>query len=145
MADPLSIASACLSIVDASLRLSDRIRAVVHLWRHAPTEIIALHNEISDLTVVLDHCRMAVRNIQATDIQAGRTGTPDVPADLGQQLRKVETILSQLEGFLDELMAIPGLRKRFQWVKRSSFASTKKDEIRDVRMRINDMLAAHNA
>lgn len=144
MADFLSISSACLSIVDATVRLSGRIKGVIHLWMHAPMEIIALHNELSDLAVVLDYGRMAAFDIQTTEIQVGLASTPNVSADLGRQLKTAEVILSQLDSFVNELMAIPKIKKRFRWVTRGSFASTKKDELRNVRMRINDIFAAYN-
>ncbi|KAK3321994.1 ankyrin repeat-containing domain protein [Apodospora peruviana] len=138
MADPLSIIAGVLGTLDASIRLAERLGNLVQGWKNAPTEIYALYNEISDLSVVLDHARTAQKTLVCAE--AGeRAGT-----DLGQLLGTAQNTMAALEGLLDELMAIPRLKKRVQWIRRKSYIIAKKDELKEARAKITDVLVSHN-
>lgn len=138
MADPLSITAAVLGTLDASIRISGKLGDLVQVWKDAPAEIYALYNEISDLSVVLDHARMARKSLVFAD-PGGKVGT-----DLGRLLGTAQNTTTTLEELLNEMMALPRFKKRALWVKRKSSIATKKDELREVRSKINDILVAHN-
>lgn len=148
MADPLSICSATLSIIDASVRLSGRLRGVVKLWKDAPAEILALQDEILDLSVVLGHARSASEDTSTT--AALRTAyyqharNTNVHVDLERELRNIGDLLKGVDEFVSRLLEMRNIRKRWSWVKGSSaFAIAKKEQIREVRLRVSEIFTAY--
>lgn len=53
MADPLSVASGLVAVIGASTACAKQLSAIVRSYRDAPGEILALTNEVSDMSVVL--------------------------------------------------------------------------------------------
>ncbi|KAG6361011.1 hypothetical protein INS49_009230 [Diaporthe citri] len=78
------------SALDSSMRLSARTNDVVESWHHAPPLMYALHNEISDLVVVLDNTSAAAE--VATSREHAK-----LLDDLGKPLVEARRLLAAVE------------------------------------------------
>lgn len=53
MADPVSLAASVITVISACAACAKQLDGLRRGFRHAPVEILALSNEISDMSVVL--------------------------------------------------------------------------------------------
>lgn len=139
MANPFSI-SGIIGVFDVGIQASTRLSDVIRTLENAPQEILATHNELSDLTVVLDHARNACQTVQASANQYDI----EFAAALNEQLQKAQGHLNDLETIMNKLLGIRESKKRLKWLRQNSKATTSKDQLRSVRMKISELLQAHH-
>ena len=90
MADPLSITASIIAVIGAAEGVSKTLAKIKNI-RNAPSEVLALVNEVSDLRIVLgDVERYIIRDT---------TGTYRSP----EQLRTMSTLVTRASGHLLEL------------------------------------------
>ncbi|KAK4200931.1 ankyrin repeat-containing domain protein [Triangularia verruculosa] len=140
MADPLSIASGVASLLNVAGRTATCLYEFQQDLKHGPDLILALSNEVSDLILVLDRINEAQETLQ---MLARQESTGYVSA-LGTQLDKVREVLSRLEALAASLSKQKRSMQRIKWCLRQNKAAVLKSEVREVRLRINEIMMAHN-
>ena len=141
MADPLSILAGVGSLINATTRISTGLQKLHGGLKNGPDLIIALSNEISDLTLVLDQTHCAQDAL-------GRFN-PDDSASfvvaLKLQLDRAQDLLSKLDSLSKALLKRKRSVQRVKWVLHDSKAAALKSEVREARLRIHEILTAHHA
>ncbi|KAK3372296.1 hypothetical protein B0H63DRAFT_550805 [Podospora didyma] len=140
MPEPLSIVVGVGSLVNATTRISSCLQKLYQGLKNGPDLIIALSNEIVDLTLVLDQTQRANDN-------SGRLKSDDSAAfvdALQSQLDKAQDLISKLETLSKSLLKRKRSVQRVKWLLNDSKATALRDEVREVRRRIYEILTAHN-
>ncbi|KAK3080044.1 hypothetical protein LTS18_003269 [Coniosporium uncinatum] len=142
MVEPFSIISAAAGLFDVSLRTSTTIHSICKDIKNAPALLAALSNEIVDLGVVLN----TIVHAKRTEAEKGGGIVEEVgfAAAVDAQLGRGRTILKDLTRMIDELNAKNTTIKRVQFALKKNRAAALKDQLRDVRGQLNDILMAHN-
>lgn len=128
------------SALELGVSLSGRANAVIEAWHDTPPLMYALHNELSDLIVVLDNTHSAT---EVSRLSAG-TGPDELLSDLEQHLTRANQLLAQAEGLVAELLAAPGVRQRRRVLSRNGQTASLKDRLRDARVSLHNCLLLHN-
>jgi hypothetical protein len=141
MAEAFSTFSAALSILDVSGRISAMVTDLIRNWNKAPTLILALSNEMSDLKILMDRVRDAGQTVRGSNTQLNTEFT----FALDVQLQKATDYLGELEKLVDDLNRGKLIERRNKWLLKKSTAAKLQTQLRDVRLRINELLVVHNA
>ncbi|KAK3371177.1 hypothetical protein B0T24DRAFT_306629 [Lasiosphaeria ovina] len=141
MAEPLSMLAGIASLITTTTRISGALHKIHRGLKNGPELLLALSNEIADLTLVLDQTQRAqdrLGQLSSDDSTAGA-------AILKSQLDKAHNVLSKLDKLSADLLKRKRSLQRVKWVLHESKATTLKDEMREVRRRIHEILTANNA
>jgi len=142
--DPVSIVALAATVLEIGIRVSGHLGNVVATWKSADPVILALANEISDLTVVLDHMNCAWKRIR--DIS-----DPNDASDVGflgafnGALLQAELHLQELERVIIETGSLGNLKRKYKWLRNSAVAKDMQAKLRDVRLRLTELLITYNA
>ena len=98
--DPLSITAALVLFLAFSSSCASQFRRVIRDVNHAPDEILALFNKMSDLNILLSDLEVASREIQNS---GPRHFGHDVNHTINNQLGKAKVTLVQLQTCASEL------------------------------------------
>lgn len=128
------------SALEFCMRLSSRTDAVIESWHGTPPLMFALHNEVSDLVVVLDGTRAATE-IAGLDASKQHARLLD---DLEIPLTETYRILTAVEDLVVELVEARDGRTRGRVLIKDGKAATFKDRLRGVRIVLHDCLLLHN-
>jgi hypothetical protein len=140
--DPLTIIVSAASLLEVGMKISKEVDGIIKLWTTASPVIYALHNEISDLNVVLDYMSHAWN---AVNIKAnGAKFDNHFLKAFNAQLEQAEDLLGQLDRLVTELRAASSFKMKLKWMKKNSRAAELQGKLRDVRSRLSELLAAYN-
>ena len=139
MAEIMGIAAAAIGILNTGAKASVRLRQTFKTWINAPEELLALHNEVEDLRVVINQISIAGTAVEAVS-QQDATFTKA----LREQIDKAGVYLESLELLLDDISKIKKYKKRYRWVRQEGKVELRKGQFRNVRERIQALLVAHN-
>lgn len=138
--DPFSVAAGVVGVLDSGIRLASGLRSLIETWRASVPEILSLHNEVADLNVILHRTEAARLGVLLT-----ATKQDAVFAEaLMDHLQQAESHLLAIEKLVAHVRSLVGSRRRFEWLRQKSRAERMKRDLRRVRVRINDLLLAHN-
>jgi len=140
--DPLSIIASAASILELGLKVNKGVHGIVKTWKSASPVLFAIHNEISDLNVVLDHMTNAWMNVHAK-ADDSKYDAHFLKA-LHSELDQAERLLGQIDQMVQELRAMSSLRMKFKWLSRNSRVTVTQGMLKDVRMRISELMLAYN-
>jgi hypothetical protein len=140
--DPLSIIVSVATLLDVGMRVSREMNSVIKTWKTATPTIFALHNEISDLNVVLDHMSHTWQTIRANT--SGTKYDRNFLAAFEDNLTQAEHLLQKTESFVLELKSLSSLKMKYKWLRKNSVAEELKDQLREVRVRLGELLAAYS-
>ena len=135
MADPLSIIAGIIAVIGAAQsvgRTLNRIRDITN----APNEVLALSNEISDLTVVLKNVETYVTSADGAAI------SPENLEHLSVLARRAQSTLAQLERIMHNHLPEPGgaIRRgsllRLQWALLKPNVDGLRVDLRDIKLSI---------
>ena len=147
MADPLSITASIISIIGAADTVRRTLNKVKTL-KNAPADVLALHAEISDLTVVLDDVNFYIADISETEeastisrrlqclaklLDRAKTYVLDLDSILHYQLVR--------NGSLDEGFKV----SRVEWLRAKSTVESIRHRLRDVRQNIAMQMMSINS
>lgn len=138
MAEVFGVVAAVVGVVDVGSRVSARLRDITHTWKHAPAEILALSNEVTDITVVLHHTKDACNSTKAVSADSA------LAKDLDKYINTARSILTELNNILDQLASTRSLRKKVKWIQLKDVVLSKKNELKSTRTEIRELLRAHN-
>lgn len=128
------------SALEFCMSLSSRTDAVIESWHGTPPLMFALHNELSDLIVVLDSTRAATE-IAGLDVSKQHSR---LLVDLRNPLTEAYRILTTVEDLVVELVEARDGKTRGRVLSRDGKAATFKDRLRGVRILMHDCLLLHN-
>ncbi|KAI5459667.1 ankyrin repeat-containing domain protein [Mariannaea sp. PMI_226] len=111
--------------------------------RNAPDLIRALANEAQDISVVLTRLEETKELSKDAGFNAPHHTT--LLADLETQLQQAKKILANIDNLGQALAGEPSTRKRVKWYLKRSRASELQKDLKKVRLRINELLVAHNS
>ena len=90
--DPLSITAGSLAFLSAGGKVVEQLKKLITL-RHAPDELLALNNEVSDICSVIHDTEDLLR-------RQLENGAASVPPDLTRALERSKASVEALEKFL---------------------------------------------
>ena len=135
MADPLSVIASIIAVIGAAESIGKAVNRIRDMT-NAPDEVLALSNEISDLTVVLKHVETY---ITAADCAV-------IPLENLQHLsvlaKRAQSRLAQLEQIMPNHLPEPGganwrsSLRRPQWALLKSKADRLRVDLRDIKLSI---------
>ncbi|KAM0431447.1 hypothetical protein ACHAPT_005424 [Fusarium lateritium] len=142
MAEAISVIASVAGLLDVTTRAFSALHNLQSQLRNAPDLIRALSNEAADLGVVLAR----VDDARKTTMAAGLNTLDGTTAlvNLEVQLLKAKSILSDLDELAKKLLGENMTLKRVKWCLKKSRASEIQTRLKEVRLRINELLAAHN-
>jgi len=103
---------------------------------------LTLSNELADIAVVLARLDDTRKTLEA-DASNSPTDVEFLGA-LNDNLRKAGSLLQELEVLSNKLVVCSTRRKRIRWLLEKSKAAELQASLRDVRLRINELLVARN-
>ena len=137
MADPLSVITSVVTLLDTGTKCAKHLRRVVQDFRHADDELTALSNETNDLNVVLTEVEYACQAIK----NAGTLPQTQVIDALRIQLDRARRKLVELET-LTRLLLPPGSIKanKLAWISKKATARRLQVDLRDLRHSLHALL-----
>jgi len=136
--EPITIIATLGSLVKLSWELNRKLNKFTHTWKTTSGAILAINNEISDLTVVLDHARTAQLSVFRSD-----ENSTFVPA-LQCQLEQAERLLLQLDDFIAKIEQEVGFKRKWKWLLKNPKVAEFQHGLRGVRERICELMTAYN-
>ena len=119
--DPISILGTALTALEIGTRLTVALGKLIHSWKSAPLEILALHNDVSDLNVVLNQIRNALRTAEDNPLH-----DEEFSAIVTGQLVLAKALMDELATEVGDLQLVRGPKRRLRWLRHGS-AIEKKD------------------
>ena len=142
MSDPLSVVASVASLLDIGARTAKHLRRVIHSFRHADDELIALSNEVNDIRVVLTE----VENTSQVTTILPRTQLIDA---LETQLDRAKTKFTELEILIQSLSQLQpsGVieTKKLAWLSKKTTAQRLQQDLKDIRQKIHGLLGIATA
>jgi len=140
MVEPLSIAASALGALDVGARVSTGILDIIRKWKNAPHEIVALHNEITDLRVVLDQM------VYAYQILSDGLAYQDAGfvAAVHDHLEKALCYLKSLQTFSMELQHLKGARRWKRWLGSQNEVNSMRANLNIIRTELSQLFLAQN-
>ncbi|KAI1358912.1 hypothetical protein F5Y08DRAFT_94250 [Xylaria arbuscula] len=141
MVDPFSILAGAVGVTDVAVKTSMKLRSLISDFRDAPSLILALSNEVTEMRVVLERVKESQRAVQSLH-------NPQYDAAflaaLNDQLTKAHTITMDLESLVTTLSTGNSPTERFRWLRKKKNAADLNGKLKAVRERMNELLVAYN-
>lgn len=128
------------SALELCMSVSRSTNAAIESWNNTPPLMYALHNEISDLVVLLDSTRAATEGA-GLDASKEHAGLLD---DVEQPLAEAVRLLTSVQYLVAELLAARDERTRARVLSKNDQAASFQNCLRDVRTRLHNCLLLHN-
>ncbi|KAK5659560.1 hypothetical protein OQA88_762 [Cercophora sp. LCS_1] len=138
--DPLTAITAITQLLDISARTSSGLHHLYRSFKNGPDIILALSNEVADLSLVLDSIHGAKRSLMRLKGSEHRRFVDT----LTSQLAQAEETLAKIDSITRKLLRQGRSAQRVRWILYQSKAALLKDEMREVRRRINELMTAEN-
>jgi hypothetical protein len=138
--DPRAATAGFTSTLEFGMSLSFRSNAVIDSWHETPPLMCALHNELSDLVVVLDNTRAAAE----TAALDPKSNSSELLTDLEKHLVEVFRVLQVVDLLVAELLAASDGKQRWRILSKTGRAAGFQDRLRDVRTTLYSCLLTHN-
>ena len=147
--EPITILATVGSVVKMSYELGRKTEHLIRVWKMASPALLAINNEIADLTVVLDHMRRAQAAVLSVadedDGSKAASLNRDFVLALDTQLKDAWKSLEQFDNFIADVEKRQGqFKRKWRWVMKSPLVPEYQRKIRGARERISDLLAAYN-
>ena len=146
MADPLSITASVIAIIGAAegvTKIFEKLRNI----ENAPSELLALFNEVADLTLVLRSVQNFIRSQNAHGPQISQ----DQLQHLSELVDKAKNKVLQLEEFMEYRLVKPDSTSknikvaRQEWMKAKRTIKEFKQNLRDIRQNITTHMIVINS
>ena len=155
--DPLSLATACVTLIDAAAKTSTGIITFVHSYHGARSDLITMNNELSELRTVLELLKdTVVKTIDSVIPERLQARVVSIIDNCVAVVTKIDDILDRHRGGLGAAkwavagkMEIAGLRTGLEAHRQSlhlalelvsiTLVKTVKDDTAVIRMEVHDM------
>lgn len=138
MADPFSVIAGVLGTLDASTRLASKATKIILTLKNAPSDILALANELEDLRVILDEAETARWRLEKEAV-----GSPTMVAALRAELNNARSQIDELGEIVDRTWEMKAQR-RVTWLRKQGDIGRRMTSLRLCRERLRDLLTTHN-
>ena len=144
MADPLSVTASIIAVLGAAEGVSKTLAKIRNL-RHAPEELLALINEVSDLRIILGDVQNYVRD------NAGFPALQDTLQHLSVLLNRGKEKLLQLDELVQYRLTKPESVtdqikvSRREWARAKTTIDTFRQDLRDIRLNIITQMVVMNS
>lgn len=138
--DQIATSAGVASALEFCMSLCSRTDAIIESWHSTPPLMFALHNELSDLVVVLDSARAAA---ETAVLDNGKQHT-EFFSELKQPLTEAFRLLTVVEDLTAKLLEARDGRARGSVLSKDGKTATFKNRLRDVRIALDDCLLLHN-
>ena len=139
MADPFSVFASVTSVLDISTRCAKRLYKLIQEFRHAPTELLALSNKVTDLRTVLLEVEGAFTNIASTGASQRSQATLKVHLDgVRMKLIELEALIGSLSCTLPSGTTVVD---NFGWLRSRATVNKLPKSIKDARKNIHLVLS----
>ena len=147
--DPITAVGAAagsLKVAEIAIRLTQIVTQTFRTWRNAPDELLALHNSIVFLGVLLGRVKETCLTIQesATDSKKPEIN-PEVQKALEHQLGLATACLERLTGLSERLSVGGKAVQRARWVRLRSTVVEETRRIREIHRDIDSVLTSYVA
>ena len=141
MADPLSITASIIAILGAAEGVTKMVGKIKGI-QDAPTELLALLNEVADLTLVLRHVQNFTRSQSARSPQSLQDQCQHLSALVDRAREKVLRLEELIEYKLVKPDSTPESIKisRLEWAKARRPLKEFQQSLRDIRQNISTHL-----
>jgi hypothetical protein len=143
--DPLSVAAFAVTVLQVGISVSVQINGVITTWKTADAVLLALANEASDLNLVLDHTYRAWQGIAECESQLPAARDETLSGTLASSLEQADTLLRRLQTLILDIGSRPRTRRRYAWLQRHSLTADLQGDLRNVRLRLTELLLANSA
>jgi hypothetical protein len=130
--------SAALSILDTSTKASTSLAALCIKLKNAPDLILALSNEVSDLRLVLDSFHDAQEVVGR--LQSGQKA--GFQTAINVQLERAEILLAELNVLITRLNSKTKSMKRIYWCLEEANAIKLKNDLKEMRAQLQEIMVA---
>jgi hypothetical protein len=145
--DPLSITASAASLLSFSGSCAKYLRKLIHTVRNAPTEILALTNELADLNVLLADVNNTSQAIERAPVRS--QADSDFLNALSAQLAKAESKIEQLHALAYSLSTRTNdgdtKFQRYIWLKKKSSAIRIQQELAEIRQSLSLLFTSNTA
>ena len=145
MADPLSLGASIIAVLGAADSVGKTL-AKIRIFRNAPEEFLALLNEVSDLTIILNNVESYVIGI------ARRTVSPQAQlVHMSSLIERERLLLLQLEQVMTQRLSRSisssgrGILSRSEWVRSKVDIERIRQDIREARINIMAQMVTVNS
>ena len=143
--DPLSIAAFAATVLEVGIRVSGQVNGAITTWKTTDVVLLALSNETSNLNLVLDHMYRAWQEIAECESQLPATRDETLSSTLASLLEDADKLLRRLQTLILDIGSRPRTRRRFTWLQKQSLATDLQGDLRNVRLRLSELLLANSA
>ena len=143
--DPLSIAAFAATVLEVGIRVSGQVNGAITTWKTTDVVLLALANETSNLNLVLDHMYRAWQEIAECESQLPATRDETLSSTLASLLEDADKLLRRLQTLILDIGSRPRTRRRFTWLQKQSLAIDLQGDLRNVRLRLSELLLANSA
>jgi len=143
--DPLSIAAFAATVLEVGIRVSGQVNGAITTWKTTDVVLLALSNETSNLNLVLDHMYRAWQEIAECESQLPATRDETLSSTLASLLEDADKLLRRLQTLILDIGSRPRTRRRFTWLQKQSLAIDLQGDLRNVRLRLSELLLANSA
>jgi hypothetical protein len=148
--DVISITAAVIQLLGVSGACAKKLRKLIHTTKHAPDEILAISNEISDLYLILSDLESLTRAEESITLP-DHLGVPepDFNRSISNQLNKAKAKLGDLQSLVNELCTtLPNGSLKFQrmaWTRKKGLAIALQQDLVNIKGTLKLILDAKNA
>ena len=145
MADPLSIAASIIAVIGAAERVRKTLTKIRNI-RNAPSEVLALVNEVSDLRIILGDLEGYIRQ---------NTARPQLPEEqlhhMSILLQRAKDRLLELDRLVEYRLLTPESRSdrirvsRREWAQSKDTVKRFRQSLRDIRFNIVAQMVVVNS
>lgn len=130
--------------------MRQKLRKLVHTTKHAPDEILAISNEISDLNLILSDLESLIQAEEIINLPDHfNAPEPDFNRSITTQLNKAKAKLGELQSLINELCTtLPNGSLKFQriaWTRKRGHAVALQQDLANVKGTLKLILDAKNA
>ncbi|KAJ0110049.1 hypothetical protein J7T55_014852 [Diaporthe amygdali] len=123
------------SAMESGMSLCGKTNAVIESWNDTPPLMYALHNELSDLVIVLDN----VQAVSESTISGHSREHAELFADLERPLAEACRLLTTVEVLVAELLEARDARTRCRVLSKIGHTTSLKDRLRDTQLDLKEI------
>ena len=141
MADPLSITASIIAVIGAAEGVSKGFSKIKDI-RKAPSDLLALMNEVSDLSVILGDVESNIRHADRVPLPREQT------AHMSALIQRAKDRLLELDQLIQFRLVKPATDKikisRREWTIAKPTITKLRESLRDIRLNLLTQMVAMN-
>lgn len=140
MAETFAVLASVVGLLDVAGRTSAGLIDAIHTWRKCPSLLLALSNEVTDLKVILNHLAKVYQDPSARL----QVSNEELSTAIQGHIKTIKHHLRNLDGLIEKLKRLKGPRQKLRLVFKKKEVDELERNLRDGRLKINNLLLVHN-